>query len=235
MRQGAISAYGASSGAYSGSVTGELQGHIDVTTVRMYNESLQQVESSTFYSAEQFLDEQYQIQIDIMEQAIDVFTDAAVEISVAVEVNELAVAATTNEEKQEVANVIAENDFTIDEQDVIVYNDSLDTIEESASTAAVILTARSDENFTTMLDDFVEYHDVMMSDATIDWNTMTYEGTMLWDVYMDGQMQQIGGPLDPYMFGGYVLSTEEMLTMGQAELNYECETGVIPGYEYLCQ
>lgn len=122
--------------------------HISEEQRTAYNQALSNLSNFTAYTAVEFLNDQGQNELDAMNDAIDDFTAVVVDLSTVIQVNEMVVEAaeTDNIQKQEdLQDFVAVNNLEISQEDVEVYNQSLDDVAEHAANAAAYLTVANHE------------------------------------------------------------------------------------------
>ena len=133
-------------------VAGRTDSHkIDLSEVAYYNQSILDTVNANYYSAEHLLVQNYEENMDQMDAAIDMFSDAATEISKAEAIYTEAINATTDEDRLQLQNYIRANDVQIDQSTVQVFNQSLDTIEDKAQAASASLWASQDAGALAMI------------------------------------------------------------------------------------
>ena len=114
--------------------------HITTEQADAYNNAVAEVQNVTYgVTAQEYIDGQAQnAQVD-MSAAISAYVGAASVLIEVVRVNEMAEEAAASGDvvqAQEVQNYIAANDVTLEQTEIDTYNDSLDAVQESASTFA---------------------------------------------------------------------------------------------------
>ena len=114
--------------------------HITTEQADAYNNAVAEVQNVTYgVTAQEYIDGQAQnAQVD-MSDAISAYVGAASVLIEVVRVNEMAEEAAASGDvvqAQEVQNYIAANDVTLEQTEIDTYNDSLDAVQESASTFA---------------------------------------------------------------------------------------------------
>jgi hypothetical protein len=169
-----------------------LPAFITPADVQAYNDSVDDVSLRIYYNTQMMLENQYEETMVQLETAIDTFVDATAVIAVAVEVADKAETTDQNNvaEQEQLQDFIQQNDVTLDQQDVNVYNDSLGDIEDLAQDAAAFLAASRIESITNSVDNNAESYTLNMSDAnaTYDsaneaikfaWSTSTFTHTFI--------------------------------------------------------
>lgn len=114
-----------------------------------YNDALQMTTEAVYtMSAEEFVDEQVDMAKSDLSTAVSAFVGASEVLIQAVVVNDMAEKAQESGdaiEAQEVQAYIAENNVEITDTHVDVYNESLETVEETAQTYAAFVAVQNDE------------------------------------------------------------------------------------------
>jgi hypothetical protein len=195
IQQGRNAAGGLAYYAVDGKVAPDgtvLPAFITPADVQAYNDSVDDVSLRIYYNTQMMLENQYEETMVKLETAIDTFVDATAVIAVAVEVADKAETTDQNSvaEQEQLQDFIQQNDVTLDQQDVNVYNDSLGDIEDLAQDAAAFLAASRIESITNSVDGNAESYTLNMSDAnaTYDsaneaikfaWSTSTFTHTFI--------------------------------------------------------
>ena len=117
---------------------GQLAGTAYITTeqVNAYNQALSgMVNYLPYGSAQEYLEDQADAELELMEAAIDDFTAVVVDMLAVQEVAELASEAATPDEEAAVQEYVTNNTdaLTIDQADADIYNSSLDSILDDMS------------------------------------------------------------------------------------------------------
>ena len=171
-------------------VAGRTDSHkIDLLEVAYYNQSILNTANANYYSAEHLLVQSYEDNKDQMDAAIDMFSDAATEISKAEAIYTEAINAQTDEDRIQLQNYIRANDVQIDQETVQVFNQSLDTIEDKAQAATASLWASQDAAALAMIN-----HDAMatlsnITNSTVGYDAWTDQMTITWDNATDTVLQ----------------------------------------------
>jgi hypothetical protein len=173
-------------------VAGRTDSHkIDLLEVAYYNQSILDTANANYYSAEHLLVQSYEDNKDQMEAAIDMFSDAATEISKAEAIYTEAINAQTDDDRIQLQNYIRANDVQIDQETVQVFNQSLDTIEDKAQAATASLWASQDQAVLGMIN-----HDAIstlsnITNSTVAYDAWTDQMTITWDNATDTVLQGI--------------------------------------------
>ena len=162
-------------------VAGRTDSHkIDLLEVAYYNQSILNTANANYYSAEHLLVDSYEENIAEMSAAVDMFTDAATEISKAEQIYQEAINAQSDDERIQLQNYIRANDVQIDQETVQVFNQSLDTIENKAQEATASLWASQDSSTLAM----INYDSIStlsnMTNASVDYDAWTDQMTISW-------------------------------------------------------
>ena len=171
-------------------VAGRTDAHkIDLTEVAYYNQSILDTVNANYYSAEHLLVQNYEENMDQMDAAIDMFTDAATEISKAEQIYQEAINATTDEDRLQLQNYIRANDVQIDQSTVQTFNQSLDTIEDKAQAASASLWASQDASALAMINYDAQATLSNMTQSTVSYDAWTDQMTITWDNATDTVLQ----------------------------------------------
>jgi len=163
-------------------VAGRTDSHkIDLIEAAYYNQSILDVVNANYYSAEHLLVQSYEDNKDEMDAAIDMFTDAATEISKAEAVFTEAINAETDEERIELQNYIRANDVQIDQSTVQTFNQSLDTIEDKAQAATASLFASQDAAALAMINYDAQATLSNITNSTVSYDAWSDQMTITWD------------------------------------------------------
>ena len=171
-------------------VAGRTDSHkIDLTEVAYYNQSILDTVNANYYSAEHLLVQNYEENMDQMDAAIDMFTDAATEISKAEQIYQEAINATTDEDRLQLQNYIRANDVQIDQSTVQTFNQSLDTIEDKAQAASASLWASQDAAALAIINYDAQATLSNMTQSTVSYDAWTDQMTITWDNATDTVLQ----------------------------------------------
>jgi len=171
-------------------VAGRTDSHkIDLSEVAYYNQSILDTVNANYYSAEHLLVQNYEENMDQMDAAIDMFSEAATEISKAEAIYTEAINATTDEDRLQLQNYIRANDVQIDQSTVQVFNQSLDTIEDKAQVASASLWASQDAGALAMINYDAQATLSNMTQSTVAYDAWTDQMTITWDNATDTVLQ----------------------------------------------
>lgn len=225
---GSINASQTGMGISSGQLSGNY--YISNEQVSAYNAALtSMVNYMPYGSAEDYLNEQAQNEINAMEDAIEDFTTVVVDMLEVQEVAERAETAETPDDQAEVQEYVAQNDMSVSQDDADTYNQSLDAIEEHANAAGAFLAVAGNPEAVAFLD-----QGAMDNNTRIENNTISYSATnqaveLAWSssetissVYLNGQGNY---GLDIYASESAILATgyESLFyNTGPTALGYQC-------------
>jgi hypothetical protein len=163
-------------------VAGRTDSHkIDLIEAAYYNQSILDIVNANYYSAEHLLVQSYEDNMDEMDAAIDMFTDAASEISKAEAIYTEAINAQTDEERIDLQNYIRANDVQIDQSTVQTFNQSLDTIEDKAQAAAASLWASQDAAALAAINYDAAATLSNITSSTVSYDAWSDQMTITWD------------------------------------------------------
>ena len=190
---GSIHASQTGMGISSGQLSGNY--YISDEQVTAYNSALSgMVNYLPYGSAEEYLNEQAQSELDAMEDAIEEFTTVVVDMLEVQEVAERAETAETPDDQAEVQDYIAQNDMSVSQEDADTYNQSLDDIENHANAAGAFLAVAGNPEAVQFLD-----QGAMDNNTRVEDNALTYSSTnqaveLAWassetvsSIYLNGQ------------------------------------------------
>ena len=221
--------------AYTGSglSDGTLSGtaHISSEQLQAYNNALASMSNYQAYGDLQtVLEEKAYTELDMMDEAIGVFTEVVVDMIAVQEVAEVAESAASPQEEAEVQTFVAENQavLTITQEEVETYNQSIDDIETHANTASAFLAVASNKEAVEFLEQGIENANTtaeqtnIFYDSNAQWVAMGYNTTRnLTAVYLNGQ----NFDLDLYVSEADVLlvgAESEYYLTGPTAQSYDC-------------
>ena len=222
--QAAQTGMGISSGQLSGNY------YISDEQVSAYNSSLTgMINYMPYGSAEDYLNEQAQSELDAMEDAIEDFTTVVVAMLSVQEVAERAEAALTPDDQAEVQDYVAQNDMSVSQDDADTYNQSLDDIENHANAAGAFLAVAGNPEAVSFLN-----QGAMDNNTRVEANALTYSSSnqaveLAWassntvsSVYLNGQGSY---GLDIYATEADILNTgyeSQFYNTGPTALGFNC-------------
>jgi len=138
--------------------------------VAAYNSALQEISNFAAYTAQEFLTDQGEIELGLMDDAIDDFAEATVALVSVVEIADMAVEAqqTDDVQKQEdLQDYVSANEqlLSVDQDTVDSYNDSLDDVATHAANATAYLAVASDEGASAWLQEGADNAGVRFTEA----------------------------------------------------------------------
>ena len=205
--------------------------HISSEQLQAYNDALASMSNYQAYGDLQtVLEEKAYTELDMMDEAIGVFTEVVVDMIAVQEVAEVAESAATPQEEAEVQTFVAENQavLTITQEEVDTYNQSIDDIETHANTASAFLAVASNKEAVEFLEQGIENANTtaeqtnIFYDSNAQWVAMGYNTTRnLTAVYLNGQ----NFDLDMYVSEADVLlvgAESEYYLTGPTAQSYDC-------------
>jgi len=190
---GSIHASQTGMGISSGQLSGNY--YISNEQISAYNSALTgMVNYMPYGSAEDYLNEQAQSQLDAMEDAIGDFTAVVVDMLEVQEVAERAETAETPDDQAEVQEYIAQNDMSVSQEDADTYNQSLDDIENHANAAGAFLAVAGNPEAVAFLDQGAMDNNTRVEDNTLTYSASNQAVELAWassetvsSVYLNGQ------------------------------------------------
>jgi len=181
----------------TGISSGQLSGnyYISDEQVTAYNSALSgMVNYLPYGSAEDYLNEQAQSELDAMEDAIGDFTAVVVGMLEVQEVAERAETAETPDDQAEVQNYIAQNDMSVSQEDADTYNQSLDDIENHANAAGAFLAVAGNPEAVAFLDQGAMDNNTRVEDNALSYSASNQAVELAWassetvsSIYLNGQ------------------------------------------------
>ena len=220
----------------TGLSNGQLAGtsYISSDMVSNYNLALSgMVNYLPYGSAQQYLEEQAQSELDQMDDAIDAFTSVVVDMLAVQQVAELADAASTPDEEAAVQDFVGANTdaLTIDQEDADAYNQSLSDIEEHANNASAFIAVSANSDAVAFLDQGAMDNNTRIEDNTLSYSASNQAISIAWSsgslassVYLNGT-DNFG--IDIYMTDVSIMEyggQSELYLTGPTYLGYECFT-----------
>ena len=203
---------------------GVLQaGYIKFDDMIAYNDALQAVQNTVFYSAEDFITDNQQQAQENMEEAVSDFVEATLAIVEVIAVEEQASKAneTGNIADQEaLQDFIQDNDVYITEQEVADYNDSITRIEEYGNQYASFTAVLSNDDYMNQFQDTANQYDNSFLDALVAFDASVGVMTLAWDsVSISVDMSQ------------YYKSAEDFYSAGRAG-DFYTTSPIACGYDF---
>ena len=230
MLTGAVTEYSYTGTGLSDGTLSE-SAHISKAQLEAYNSALANMSNYLPYGDMQaVLEEHADAELELLDQAIEVFTEATVEMVQVIEVAERAESASSPDEEADVQNFVAENQesLQITQEEVDAYNQSLDDIEVHANNASAYLAVAGNEEAVAFLEQGVKNANTtaeqtnIFYDANAQWLAVGYNTTRnLTAVYLNGQ--NFG--LDLYTSEADILqigSESEFYLTGPTAKGYRC-------------
>ena len=190
---GSIHASQTGMGISSGQLSGNY--YISNEQVSAYNSALTgMVNYMPYGSAEEYLNEQAQSELDAMEDAIGDFTAVVVDMLEVQEVAERAETAETPDDQAEVQEYIAQNDMSVSQEDADTYNQSLDDIENHANAAGAFLAVAGNPEAVAFLNQGAMDNNTRVEDNTLTYSSINQAVELAWassetvsSIYLNGQ------------------------------------------------
>lgn len=220
-------------GISDGSLAGTA--HISSAQVQAYNAALSGMQSYQPYgSAVDYLEGQAAAELELMDAALDVFTDVVVAMISVQNVAEIAETAATPDDEAEVQQFVADNieSLTISQDDADTYNQSLDDIETHANNAGAFLGVAASPDAASYLEGEAANRNLRVEDSNLAYSSGSQAVTLTWQtntrmleqssVFLNGT-DQFG--IDMYFSGSDVLlagKESEFYTTGPTHLGYQC-------------
>ena len=212
-----------------------------------YNDALGNIENFVAYTAVEFFNDRGESELELMNTAIDTFTEVVVDMSTVVQVSEMAVEAqeTDNVQKQEdLQDFVAANETMLEvtQEDIETYNTSLDEVAEHAANAAAYLTVAGNEDAAGFIQQGAddagerftnENNNLNFNQASglvsVQWESVGYGS----GVFLNGQG---GFGIDVYLTEAEILAlggdTEFYMT-GPTAQGYDCFFGLSSDCDYM--
>lgn len=218
-------------GGYLSSGQLSASAHISSEQLDAYNSALSAMgDYQPYGDVHEVLQQHASEELELMNEAVDTFTDVVVDMIQVVEVAEIASEASTPDEQAEVQEFVATNQeaLTISQEEVDTYNQSIDDIETHANAASAYLGVAANEDAVAFLQTGAENNNSNASNASLtydanrQWVKMAWEGTNnATAVYLNGS--NFG--LDFYVSDADVLTAgaeSDLYLTGPTYLGYQC-------------
>jgi len=214
-----------SDGTLSGSA------HITSEQLQAYNMALSGMSTYLPYgSVQDVLNERATQELELMDSAIDTFTEVVVEMVQVVEVAEMAETAATPDEEAEVQEFVAANQevLTITQEEVTEYNQSIDDIETHANNASAFIAVAENQEAVDFLQQGAENNNTTAEQATVSYSVNNQWVSMSWANTNNATAVLLNGSnfgLDLYVSEADVLATgseAEYYLTGPTAQGYSC-------------
>lgn len=214
---------------------GQLAGtaHISTEQLNAYNTALGNMNTYQAYGDVQaLLETQAANELQLMDDAIEEFTDVVVEMIAVVEIAEISEEAETPDDKAAVQEYVVANEaaLTITSDEVDTYNQSLDDIEEHGNNASAYLGVAANTEAVAFLQQGAEDNNSNADLGTLTfsqdqaWVSLAYTGTNNANaVYLDNRQGSFG--MDFYVSEADILAAgaqSELYLTGPTALGYRC-------------
>ena len=225
---GSINAAQTGMGISSGQLSGNY--YISDEQVANYNAALTgMVNYMPYGSAEDYVNQQAENEIEQMEAAIEDFTTVVVDMLSVQEVAERAEAAETPDDQAEVQDYVAQNDLSVSQDDADTYNQSLDDIENHANAAGAFLAVAGNPEAISFLNAGAKENNTRVEDNALTYSSANQAVELAWassdtvsSIYLNGQGDY---GLDIYATEATILNTgyESMFyNSGPTALGFNC-------------
>ena len=205
--------------------------HITSEQLQAYNNALYGMETYLPYGdLQEVLEVKAMDELELMDDAIDTFTEVVVDMIQVVEVAEKSAEASSPQEEAEVQEFVTANVevLTIEQEEVDTYNQAVDDIETHANNASAFLAVAGNEEAVEFLEQSIENANTTAEQTNIfynanqQWVSMGYNTTRnMTAVYLNGD--NFG--LDLYVTEADILaagSETEFFQTSPVALGYEC-------------
>lgn len=205
--------------------------HITSEQLQAYNDALYGMETYLPYGdLQEVLEGKAMDELELMDDAIDTFTEVVVDMIQVVEVAEKSAEASSPQEEAEVQEFVTANVevLTIEQEEVDTYNQAVDDIETHANNASAFLAVAGNEEAVEFLEQSIENANTTAEQTNIfynanqQWVSMGYNTTRnMTAVYLNGD--NFG--LDLYVTEADILaagSETEFFQTSPVALGYEC-------------
>ena len=190
---GSINAAQTGMGISSGQLSGNY--YISNEQVANYNAALTgMVNYMPYGSAEDYVNQQAENEIEQMEAAIEDFTTVVVDMLSVQEVAERAEAAETPDDQAEVQDYVAQNDLSVSQDDADTYNQSLDDIENHANAAGAFLAVAGNPEAISFLNAGAKENNTRIEDNALTYSSANQAVELAWansdtvsSIYLNGQ------------------------------------------------
>ena len=190
---GSINAAQTGMGISSGQLSGNY--YISNEQVANYNAALTgMVNYMPYGSAEDYVNQQAENEIEQMEAAIEDFTTVVVDMLSVQEVAERAEAAETPDDQAEVQDYVAQNDLSVSQDDADTYNQSLDDIENHANAAGAFLAVAGNPEALSFLNAGAKENNTRIEDNALTYSSANQAVEFAWassdtvsSIYLNGQ------------------------------------------------
>ena len=203
---GSLHSYGHSTNVVENGVTDAAM--IDAAMQDAYNDAISNVLSASYLTAQEVLQEQHVAAIDSLHTAINDLTSATAVLATVSTVADMAASADTTQEQLQVQQALATTDMTITTAEVDDFNTALADVNTYATQAGAFLSAASNSQITSGIDNFAEANGVSVAAYT----AVTYQ--------QDIDQMVIAWDSSAYSFQGYNANNTITAETIYAEVNY---------------
>lgn len=189
--------------------------HISTEQLDAYNNALSGMSTYLPYgSVQDVLNERATQELDLMDAAVDTFTEVVVDMVQVVQVAEMAEEASSPDEEAAVQDFVVANAevLTIDQQEVDTYNQSLDDIETHANNASAFIAVAENSAAVDFLQQGAENNNTTAEQATVTYSANQQWVSMRWASTNNATAVFLNGN-DSFGIDIYV-SEADVLTLG---------------------
>jgi hypothetical protein len=213
-----------SNGALSGSA------HITSEQLQAYNDALSGMSTYQPYGdVKQVLEDRAAEELNLMNDAVDTFTEAVTEMVQVVEVAERAENAATPKEEEQVQEFVAENQemLTISQEQVDTFNNAADEVELRANNASAFIAVASNEQAVEFLSNGAEGNNTTAEEATVTYSSANQWVSMKWASTNNASAVYVNGN----NYGIDLFKTEAEILLAGSESEYYENSVVAKGYQ----
>ena len=229
--------------SYQGNVVSpglSASAHISQEQVQAYNQALSQmVNFQPYGDAQTFLENKAYDELDAMNEAVDVFSGAVVDLVTVVQVNEMAADAETPAQEEQVQEFVVQNEMTlqVSQETVDTYNQALDDIETHSNNAGAYFGVAANKEAVNFIEQGAENNNVNIDNASVyfdanqQWVSVNWGNGNATAVYINGQNFN----LDLYVSEADVMfygQQSDYYLTGPTANGYDCFINQQECYEY---
>lgn len=162
------------------------QAQLDQAMVDAYNDALDTVLTTEYYSASMMLEDQAEMTLAQLDSALNDLTAAASVLAIAGVVADMAASAETVEENLQVQAAVSVMDASLTSADVANYNNALSNVENIAQSAAGFLAASQNASVTGAIDSYAANNNLSMASySSVTFSVNQQNTDFLTVVFMD--------------------------------------------------
>ena len=208
---------------------GTLSGSAHITTEQLqaYNMALSGMSTYLPYgSVQDVLNERATQELELMDNAIDTFTEVVVEMVQVVEVAEMAETAASPDEEAAVQDFVTSNQevLTISQDEVDTYNQSIDDIETHANQASAFIAVAENQEAVDFLQQGAENNNTTAEQATVSYSANNQWVQVSWANSNNATAVYLNG-VDNFGLDLYVSETDILAAGSESEYYLTGPTG----------